>query len=71
MIDFKNRLLEKYNSIISELEQIDSENREALNNATKNKRIPEAELAKIMSFARDNHRRLQFARAEKELIQKY
>jgi uncharacterized protein YlxP (DUF503 family) len=71
MIDFKNRLLEKYNSIISELEQIDSESREELNNATMNKSVPQAELIKIMSFARDNHRRLQFARAEKELIQKY
>jgi len=71
MEEFKNRLLEKYNQTISELEKIDSENREILNNATTNKNVPEAELAKIMAFARDNHRRLQFAKAERELIQQY
>lgn len=71
MEEFKNRLLEKYNQTISELEKIDSENREILNNATINKNVPEAELAKIMAFARDNHRRLQFAKAERELIQQY
>lgn len=71
MEEFKNRLLEKYNQIISDLEQIDSENREILNSATTNKNMPEAELAKIMAFARDNHRRLQFAKAERELIKQY
>jgi len=71
MEDFKNRLLEKYNEIISELEQIDTENREILDTATLNKNMLEAELAKTMAFARDNHRRLQFAKAERELIQQY
>jgi hypothetical protein len=71
MEEFKNRLLEKYDQIISELEKIDSENRTILNNATTNKNMPETELAKIMSFARDNHRRLQFAKAERELIEQY
>ena len=71
MEEFKNRLLEKYDQIISELEQVDSENREILNNATTNKNVTEAELTKVMAFARDNHRRLQFAKAERELIQQY
>lgn len=71
MKEFKNRLLEKYDQIISELEKIDSENRVILNNVTKNKNMPETELAKIMAFARDNQRRLQFAKAERELIQQY
>ena len=31
MEEFKNRLLEKYDQIISELEQVDSKNREILN----------------------------------------
>ena len=69
MEEFKNRLLEKYDQIISELEKIDSENRAILKNATTNKNMPETELAKIMAFARDNHRRLKFAKAERELIQ--
>ncbi len=69
MEEFKNRLLEKYDQIISELEKIDSENREILNNAKTN--MPVSELEKAMAFARDNHRRLQFAKAERELIQKY
>lgn len=71
MEEFKNRLLEKYDQIISELEKIDSENRAVLNNAKAQKNMPETELAKIMAFARDNHRRLQFAKAERELIQQY
>lgn len=71
MEEFKNRLLEKYNVIISELEQIDAENREILNKATISKNMPEVELAIIMAFARDNNRRLQFAKAERELIQQY
>ncbi len=71
MKEFKNRLLEKYDQIINELEQIDSENRTILNNASVEKNIPETELAEAMSFARDNHRRLQFAKAERELIQQY
>lgn len=69
--DFKNRLLEKYDQIISELEKIHSENRAILTNATANKTMPETELAKVMAFARENHRRLQFAKAERELIQEY
>lgn len=71
MEEFKNRLLEKYDQIISELEKIDSENRAILNIATANKTMPETELAKVMAFARENHRRLQFAKAERELIEKY
>jgi hypothetical protein len=71
MEEFKNRLLEKYDQIISELEKIDSENREILNNATAKTNMPVSELEKAMAFARDNHRRLQFAKAERELIQEY
>ena len=71
MEEFKNRLIAKYDEIISELEKIDSENRAILNNATAEKNMPETKLAKVMTFARDNHRRLQFAKAERELIQQY
>jgi hypothetical protein len=71
MEEFKNRLLEKYDQIISELEKIDSENREILCNATSQKNIPQIELEKAMAFARDNNRRLLFAKAERELIQQY
>ena len=71
MEEFKNILLDKYDLIISELKKIDSENRDILNSATANKNIHETELAKNMAFARDNHRRLQFVIAEKELIEQY
>jgi hypothetical protein len=71
MEEFKNRLLEKYDQIISELENIDFENREILSNSTSQKNIPQKELEKAMVFARDNHRRLLFAKAERELILQY
>lgn len=71
MEEFKNRLVEKYDQLINELEKIDSKSRAILNKATANKNMPEIELSKIMAFAKENHRKLQFAKAERELIQQY
>lgn len=65
------RLLEKYNAIITELETLDTEHRTFLEQATLNQNITEAELTERMSIAKENHRRLQEAQIERELLNKH
>ncbi|WP_395048863.1 hypothetical protein [Flavobacterium sp.] len=68
MEEIKLKLLEKYNSIIEELEKINLQNEKFLNDATTNKDVTEADMVTRMTFAKDNYRRLQFAIAERESI---
>lgn len=65
---FKERLLEQYDNHINELRKIDNEYRDFLNEATFKGNIPEHDMAIYMAFAKDNHRRLQFAKAERETL---
>lgn len=71
MEEYKNRLLIKYNSVIQELEEIDDLCKNTLQEAELNGNYSEADMALLSVFARDNNRRLQFARAERDLINKY
>lgn len=68
MREFRERLLEKYNILINELEIIDSEYHAFLNEANSNGNISELDMAICMAFAKENHRRLQFAIAERETL---
>jgi hypothetical protein len=70
MEELKNRLLIKYNDIISELEQVDILCRTTLEEATIKEKYSENDIELLSIFANDNHRRLQFAIAERELILK-
>jgi len=71
MKEFINRLLAKYNGIINELEELDNLCRTTLEEANLNGNYSEEDIALLMVFARDNHKRLQFAKAERELIDQY
>nr|WP_314836721.1 hypothetical protein [uncultured Flavobacterium sp.] len=68
MEEFKTRLLERYDNFITELERIDTEYREFLNKATSKGNFPEQDMVICMAFAKENHRRLQFAIAERETL---
>lgn len=71
MKEFQERLLNIYSKTISELEQFEAEHRQFLLEAEKNKNTPQNIVYGRMTLARDNHRRLQIAKAEKELIENY
>lgn len=71
MEEYKNRLLIKYNSLIQELEETDELCRKTLQDAEIKGNYSEADMALLSVFARDNNRRLQFAKAERDLINKY
>lgn len=71
MKEFQERLLKIYNGIITELEQINSDNKNFLSEAMKNKDVRQEIMAERMALARDNQRRLQIAKAERELIEHY
>ena len=68
MKEFRKRLLVQYNTLIDELERIDSECSAFLNEATSNKNVSEQDMEICMAFAKENHRRLQFAIAERETL---
>ena len=69
MKELQDRLLKLYENTIIELEQIDFEHKEFLKKATDSKNVPQEIVEKRMTLARDNHRRLQNARAEMEHIE--
>lgn len=71
MKEIQKRLLDIYNQIIKDLEQINSEHRTFLEEAQETKDVPQDLVFKRMTLARDNLRRLQIAKAEKELIENY
>lgn len=63
---FKKRMLEKYNLLIDELEAIHKDYMDYVEKANKD---PDSEKnRRIMLFAKDNLRRLQFAKAERDLL---
>lgn len=71
MKQFQERLLNLYNQTIAELEEIETEHKQFLSQAEQNNNVPENILLERMALARDNHRRLLVAKAEKELIESY
>lgn len=71
MQEFKKRLLTKYDDIISELEEIDRVCKLTLEEASSKGNYTESDISMLSVFARDNNRRLQFAKAERDLISKY
>ena len=71
MIEIQQRLLEIYDNIILELENIENGHRDFLEDANNIRNVPLNIVNERIALARDNHRRLQNARAERELIQQY
>lgn len=66
------KIIAKYDSLISELEQMDLEFQQYLKDATASKNVPASEVDARMKLASDNKRRLQTAVAEREyLIENY
>jgi hypothetical protein len=70
MEEFKNRLLNKYNEIIKELEEVENLCKATLEDATSKGDYSETDIAMLSAFGRDNYRRLQFAKAERDLLNK-
>lgn len=60
------KIVEKYDGLIRELEAAEDAHNEYLKKATQSGSVPLEEVNKRMSLARDNHRRLQTAKAERE-----
>lgn len=71
MQELKKRLLAKYDDIISELEEIDRVCKQTLEEASSKGNYTESDISMLSVFTRDNYRRLQFAKAERDLINKY
>lgn len=71
MKEVYENLIQKYDGLIDVLEVIYKSDKEFLHTATLNRNIAQAEVDQRMISARDNLRRLQFAKAEKELLQSY
>jgi hypothetical protein len=71
MKQFQERLLDIYNRIITELDQINSDHETFLSEAEKTKDVSQEIVIERMALARDNQRRLQIAKTEKELIERY
>ena len=66
------KIIAKYYSLISELEQMDLEFQQYLKDATASNNVHATEVDARMKLARDNKRRLQTAVAEREyLIENY
>lgn len=61
------RLIQKYETLISELEQIDIENRAFISTANQTPNDPI--IIEWSLFARENKRRLEMAKAEKEFLE--
>jgi hypothetical protein len=71
MEELKKRLLTKYNGIIEELEEVDNICKSTLAEATSKGNYTETDISLLFVFARDNSRRNQFAKTERDLINKY
>jgi len=72
MREIVEKIVAKYDSLISEIEQIDLEHKQYLQDASATKIILATEVDARMKLARDNRRRLQTAVAEREyLIENY
>jgi len=70
MREIVQRIVQRYDNLIQELEDLDREHRDYLQQA--NGHFPENAVRERMILARDNHRRLQTALAEKEhLVENY
>jgi hypothetical protein len=63
-----DKIIAKYDSLITELEQMDLEFQQYLKDATESKNVPATEVDARMKLARDNKRRLQTAVAEREYL---
>lgn len=72
MREIVEKIVAKYDSLITELEQMDLEHKQYLQDATTFRNVPANEVDARMKLARDNKRRLQSAVAEREyLIENY
>lgn len=72
MREIVEKIVAKYDSLITELEQMDLEHMQYLQDATASRNVPANEVDARMKLARDNKRRLQTAVAEREyLIENY
>jgi hypothetical protein len=71
MEQIQAQLLNIYNGIITELQQIDADHKAFLVEAQNWNNIPEQLVFERMALARDNQRRLQTAMIERELIESY
>jgi len=72
MREIVEKIVAKYDSLITELEQMDLEHKQYLQDATAYRNVPANEVDARMKLARDNRRRLQTAVAEREyLIENY
>ncbi|MEE4197531.1 MAG: hypothetical protein V2I54_07800 [Bacteroidales bacterium] len=65
------RLVEKYDDLISELELTYTEDQQFLQDANKGDKYSEQEVEKRMLLAKNNKRRLDFAKAERDLLLSY
>ncbi len=61
-------IVDKYDALIQELQALEEANNAFLEKATKEANVPMTEMQPRMRLARDNHRRLQIAMAEREHI---
>ncbi len=67
MEQFINRIIAKYDDLIAELEAINEENRSFVEEANKN---PDSEeIREWAKLARENLRRLKFAKAERDYLE--
>jgi hypothetical protein len=66
--EFKQRLLTIYDDLIKGLEEINDSCILTFNEYQVNEKCTENDLLMLSTFARENNRRLQFAKAERELI---
>lgn len=72
MREIVEKIVAKYDSLITELEQIDLEHQQFLQDATESRSVHANEVDARMKLAMDNKRRLQTAVAEREyLIENY
>ena len=72
MREIVEKIVAKYDSLITELEQMDLEHKQYLQDATTFRNFPANEVDARMKLASDNKRRLQSAAAEREyLIENY
>ncbi len=68
MEEFKKKVLVKYEDLIEELKVVNEQCRVFLLEATSNPTVSQEDMEIFMAFANDNHRRLQFAIAEKDIL---
>lgn len=66
MKEIAEKLIEKYDGIISVLEVADNGHKSFLENAYQQKNVPFTDVKERMKQAKENHQRLQTAIAERE-----